>query len=633
MSEVSIVPERIIRVMPETLANKIAAGEVVQRPASAAKELIENALDAGADQVQVVLKSAGRELVQVIDNGCGMGPEDAVACFQRHATSKVRSIDDLERILTLGFRGEALASIAAVSQVELRTKRVRDEAGVCVRVAGGVLQSTEPCATPNGASLAVRNLFYNVPARRNFLKSPATEFKHLVETFQFLALSNPRVGFTLHHDGNEVHRLDRVDDDDVYEALRGRITGIFGQAYEHKLIPAEESTSYLSVYGFVGHPSLRRRSRGEQFLFVNGRFVKHRRLEHAVASAYGDALPEGSHPFFALFLNLDPSHVDVNVHPTKAEVKFDDERGVYGFLRAVVKKALGVSELTPQLGNDPDRAVGSSITFPGASPYAPPVAFSPVHPPEAPVVGAPSRRKPSEPRTSPTGTTGGLGALSERFYAAPEVHTVGRHIASGATTEVEDDETDRPETLLWQLHHTYILTQIRSGLMVVDQNAAHERILYERALHSLENGFDLSQQLLFPHTLDFSPADYEILKELLPDLRSLGFDIEFFGGRSVVVRGVPAEIRAGDERSMIEDILAQYKSYGEAPQVKKRERLARSLARRSAIKPGEPLSVKEMRGLIDQLFLCEMPYACPHGRPTMVKITIDELNKRFGRGA
>ena len=631
MSEVSVVPESIIRVMPETLANKIAAGEVVQRPASAAKELIENALDAGADQVRVVLKSAGRELVQVIDNGCGMGPTDAVACFQRHATSKIRSIDDLERILTLGFRGEALASIAAVSQVELRTKRVRDEAGVCVRVDGGVLRSTEPCATPDGTSIAVRNLFYNVPARRNFLKSPATEFKHLVETFQFLALSNPRVGFTLLHDENEVHRLDRVDDDDVYEALQARITGIFGKAYEHKLIPAEESTSYLSVYGFVGHPSLRRRSRGEQFLFVNGRFVRHRRLEHAVASAYGDALPEGTYPFFTLFLNLDPSHVDVNVHPTKAEVKFDDERGVYGFIQAVVRKALGVSELTPQFGSD-TRTVGSSAPFPSASTPTP-VSFSPATSPKVPAGGPASSPAPFEPRTRRPATSEDLGALSERLYAAPETPPVERHIASGATPEVDAGETDRPETLLWQLHQTYILTQIRSGLMVVDQNAAHERILYERALHSLEDGFDLSQQLLFPHTLDFSPADYEILKELMPDLRSLGFDIEFFGGRSVVVRGVPAEIRAGDERSMIEDILAQYKSYGDSPQVKKRERLARSLARRSAIKPGEKLTVKEMRGLIDQLFLCEMPYACPHGRPTMVKITIEELNKRFGREA
>ncbi len=633
MSEVSVVPESVIRVMPETLANKIAAGEVVQRPASAAKELIENALDAGADQVTVVLKSAGRELVQVIDNGCGMGPADAVACFQRHATSKIRSVEDLERILTLGFRGEALASIAAVAQVELRTKRVRDEAGVCVRVEGGILKSSEPCATPNGTSIAVRNLFFNVPARRNFLKSPATEFKHLVETFQFLALSHPGVGFTLIHDENEIHRLDRIASNDTFEAIRARVSGIFGKEYGQKLIPVEEATSYLSVYGFVGHPSLRRKSRGEQFLFVNGRYVKNRSLEHAVAAAFGDALPEGTYPFFTLFLNLDPAHVDVNVHPTKAEVKFDDERGVYGFMKAVVKKALGVSELTPQIGGEPEQTVGSPFSHEGGQAVPAPVTFPTPRPMRSPEGGA---SRPASPRSfGPRSSQAmDLGDQSEQLYAVPglEPAVTGGPIASGATTDLEDAQSVPSETLLWQLHQAYILTQIRSGLMVVDQNAAHERILYERALNSLRGGFELSQQLLFPHTLDFSPADYELLKELLPDLRSLGFDIEFFGGRSVVVRGVPAEIRAGDERSVIEDVLAQYKSYGEGPQLKKRERLARSLARRSAIKHGEQLTVKEMRSLIDQLFLCEMPYACPHGRPTMVKITIAELNSRFGRG-
>ncbi len=353
--------------MPETLANKIAAGEVVQRPASASKELIENAIDAGADQVTVVLKSAGSELVQVIDNGCGMSPQDAVDSFQRHATSKIRSIDDLERIQTLGFRGEALASVAAVAQVELKTKRHQDEAGFLVRIHGGTLEATEPCATPDGTSVAVRNLFYNVPARRNFLKTPATEFKHLVEIFQFLALANPSVAFTLVHDDNEVYRLSKARSTDAQQALRQRIGELLGKEHAENVVPVGETTSYLSATGFISRPEFNRRSRGEQFLFVNGRYVKNRSLDQAVLHAYEGLLPSGAYPFYALFLWLDPRHIDVNVHPTKAEIKFDDERGVYGFVKAVVRKALGTADLVPQLdigqAERPERPEASVPTF------------------------------------------------------------------------------------------------------------------------------------------------------------------------------------------------------------------------------------------------------------------------------
>ncbi|RMF61304.1 MAG: DNA mismatch repair protein MutL, partial [Bacteroidetes bacterium] len=484
-----------------------------------------------------------------------------------------------------------------------------------------VLQGQEPCAVPDGTSIAVRNLFYNVPARRNFLKSPATEFKHLVETFQFLALSNPSVGFTLIHDENEVYRLAPSERADPMEALEDRILSLFGNEYEGKLIPVEETTSYLSVYGFVGAPDLRRKSRGEQFLFVNGRYVRNRYLDHAVRTAYGDALPEGAHPFCCLFLQLDPRHVDVNVHPTKAEVKFDDERGVYGFLLAVVKKGLGSAELTPEL----DLASGTFIAAPtltgsGAPPASVPSSRSASRP--AAPVDASERR----PVASP-------GLLTERLYRPAEEAVPVEHgiIASTATTRPADDDAPEREPLLWQLHDAYILTQIRSGLMIVDQNAAHERVLYEKALENLKGGFGLSQQLLFPHTLEFAPDDHELIKELLPDLRSLGFDIELFSGRSVVIRGVPAEIRAGDERTILLDILDQYKTFGDTGRDRRRDALAKSIARRSAIKAGTKLSVKEMRTLIDQLFLCEMPYACPQGRPTMIKITTEELQKRFAR--
>ena len=586
--------------MPDSLANKIAAGEVVQRPASALKELIENALDAGADHISVILKDAGSELVQVIDNGCGMSRIDAQTCFLRHATSKLTSIEDLERIRTLGFRGEALASIGAVAQVELKTKRRTDSAGFCIRVDGGEIRSAEPCATHDGTSISVRNLFYNVPARRNFLKTPATELRHLVETFQALALSNPSAGFRLVHDEMEMYRLPAERSDDFLEALRGRIASLFESEYEQRLAVVEEQTSYLTVRGFVGEPELHRKSRGEQFLFVNGRAVRNRSLEHAVFSAYDSLLPEGSFPFFSLFLTLDPARVDVNVHPAKAEVKFDDERGIYNFLKSIVRKGVGSALSSPQIEesfhwSDSFAAPREFTAFGGSD--RPPASWHPPH-------------------------TGDAGEASERLYRMPPQ-------AGGRQESARENPVD--DALLWQLHDRYILTQIRSGLMIVDQNAAHERVLYERALQNMKSGLGLSQQLLFPQTVDFSPPDFETIKELLPDLRALGFDVEAFSGRSVVVRGVPAEIRSGDERTVLEDVLAQYKLNRERLKVGSRENLAKSIARRSAIRPGTRLGAKEMRALIDQLFACEMPYACPQGRPTIIKIPIEELEKRFSK--
>nr|WP_304189745.1 DNA mismatch repair endonuclease MutL [Rhodothermus marinus]MBO2493128.1 DNA mismatch repair endonuclease MutL [Rhodothermus marinus] len=599
--------DSLIRIMPESLANKIAAGEVVQRPASVVKELVENALDAGARHITVILKDAGKTLVQVVDDGCGMSPADARLCFQRHATSKIRTIDDLERIHTLGFRGEALASIAAVARVELKTKRAQDAAGYRVQIEGGQLIAAEPCATANGTSVAVRNLFYNVPARRNFLKTPATEFKHIIETFQVLALSHPEVGLTLIHDDVEIYRLVPETDPSPAERLRRRIGTLFGPEYALQTIPVEETTSYLSVRGFLGRPELHRKSRGEQFFFVNRRYVRHRYLEHAVTSSYEHLIPEGAHPFFVLFLELDPKHVDVNVHPTKAEVKFDDERGIYGVLRAIVRRALGMADLVPQLESAAAVTVPSDVAQTAAAP-------------RTEVSGATPLRMPP-------------GEVSRRLYAV-EPDTVEpipqQTVLPSSVRPESDEETPEHDTLIWQVHDRYILTQIRSGLLLIDQNAAHERILYERALRNLESGFGLSQQLLFPQTLEFSPADFALIEELMPELRALGFDLELFSGRTVVVRGVPDDIRPGDERTMLEDLLAQYKA-NMPLQLPSRENLARSVARRNAIRPGTRLTEKQMRTLIDQLFLCETPYVSPTGRPTMIRLTLEELERRFGR--
>ncbi|HLE57971.1 MAG TPA: DNA mismatch repair endonuclease MutL [Rhodothermia bacterium] len=622
--------EGLIRVLPDTLINKIAAGEVVERPASVAKELIENALDAGAENITLILRKAGRDRIQVVDDGCGMTQSDALLSLRRHATSKISSVEDLHSIRTLGFRGEALASIAAVSQVTLRTRRPEDEVGTLIRVDGGEASPPEPVAAEPGTSVSVQNLFFNVPARRNFLKSNATEFKHLLDTFQLLALSHPEIGFCLLHDEQVLHRLDPPPPEASFEeALATRVAQLYPGKKADALVPVAESTSYLSVRGFVSKPDFNRKTRGDQFLYINRRFIRDRRLDHAVMQAYGEMLPKGAYPFFALFIHLDPQHVDVNVHPTKAEVKFDDDRGIYGFLLAVIRKALGSADLRPQAAFRSSGLYGREDPFPRDSVFSRTEggdgsrgeigpedlskAWAAVRHPWSPQANqkhffGPDKTRPAEP-PEPADTQSGITLIASRF---------GSEEAAG-------------DTLIWQLHEKYILARIRSGLMIVDQHAAHERILYEKALVAMENGIGMTQQLLFPHSLEFEPGDFELLLELLADLRALGFDIERFGGRSVIIRGVPTDIRVGDERVILEEILDQYREYQSNLRIQGRDNLAKSLACRTAIKTGQRLTYSEMQSLIDQLFQCKMPYACPHGRPTMIRISLQELDRRFGR--
>ena len=643
----------LVWTLPETLASKIAAGEVVQRPANALKELVENALDAGASRVDVCLKRAGSDLIQVTDDGCGMGPRDAVACFGRHATSKLRSFDDLERLHTLGFRGEALASIASVSQVELKTKRRQDELATCVRVDGGEVASVEPCAHTEGTHLAVRNLFYNVPARRAFLKSPATEFKHLVETFQALALSHPAVAFSLDHDDNEVYRLPAADGPRD-AALAARILDLLGQDLDGKLVPIAETTSYLSASGVVGRPSVARSSRADQYLFVNGRYVRSRSLSHAVAQAFGELLPSGRFPRFVLFLTVDPRHVDVNVHPTKTEVQFDDDRGVYSFVRAVVKKGLGEAglALSVDLGQGIGRAGASSSpgdfaphrtpTGDGASafPTFPSASSSPGQEGVRVASGAgsvragglgvdlPARSTPraggpiasgANPGMPLPGATGPVGLIPSRLEPADADADLAR-VADGA-----------PERTIWQLHGRYLLTPVRSGLLVVDQQGAHERILYERALAAMEGGMAPSQQLLFPFTVELGAADRDLLAELLPELRALGFEMALEGDRGVLIRGVPADVQLGHERDVLDDLLTQYRRNADLLRLGARDNLARALARRSAIRAGQVLGPSEARTLVDQLFACASPTIDPAGRPTFFRLSNDEIDRRFTR--
>jgi len=654
VADESTATEGLIEVMSDRLANQIAAGEVVQRPASVAKELLENALDAGASSVEVLLKDAGSTLVQVVDDGCGMSPEDAERCFERHATSKVRSVDDLERIRTLGFRGEALASIAAVAQVTLKTKRVEDDAGTLVRVEGGEQVEKRPCAIPNGTSVAVRNLFYNVPARRNFLKTPATELKHLTQTVQSLALANPEVAFRLEHDEHEHYDLPAAPDDDWPAATRARILGLFGDEHDDELVGVEDSSSDLTVRGFVGAPSFHRKTRGEQFLFVNGRHVTDRYLSHAVKKAYGELVPDGAFPFFALFLTMDPRRVDVNVHPQKEEVKFDDQSGIYAFLRSAVREALGRVHVSPQLdeeGSDSEGAdqdgsstesAGSSSGRDGASHRSAPTSFQPRRSADDSSSG---RR--SSSRSSPSGSSGQQrssssappGDQSDALYRPPD-----RDTDDPSPDDVPDEDRESPEAQpepeatagqdwrpVWGLHDTYIVTPTDTGMMIVDQRAAHLRVLYERARAHLQRQRGESQRLLFPHTIDLSPAEVDLLEELREDLEALGFELERLSGRTVSVRGVPADVPDGDEDAILEAILEQYTSGQATVDDERRKHLAKTMAQRSAVERGQPLSDDERRALLNDLFDCEMPYADPSGTPTIVKLSLEELADRFGR--
>lgn len=576
----------VIRLLPPEIANKIAAGEVVQRPSSVLKELLDNSLDSGASRIVVTMHQAGRSLIQVVDNGCGMAHEDIPNCFLRHATSKIHTIEDLSRIQTLGFRGEAMASIASIAQVTLKSKRVEDASGTEYESWGGDERSYRPVATENGTSVAVRNLFFNVPARRAFLKTDATEMRHNLTIFQQMALSNPDVAFELHDENEAIYRLPAQD-------RLSRIADLFGKSYKASLIPIDEAAGFVRIYGFVSDPKLARKNRGEQFLFVNGRPFMHRHLIHQVLEQYRPWLRDDSYPFFSLFFDLDPELVDVNVHPSKMEVRFEDERTVAGLTRSVVKRALNQRFSVPEQMPDSfmDAFPVPEFTFP--SPRF-----------DVSAQGISTAQIPSRINMPPD--------LAHALYAFPT-------------------QPAKPEknSGFWQLHESYILTQTLTGLCVIDQSAAHRRIVYERALQSAETGLAGTQQLLFPQSVEFSASDYSVLKQLLPDILRMGFDITLVSGNSVLINGVPADITMGDERNLLTSILQQYQQVHPSLKLKPREKLAIAYASKTAIPRGRKLGLPEMEALIDQLFACESPYVDPMNKPTLVYLPLDEIRGRF----
>lgn len=636
-----------IHQLSDALANKIAAGEVVQRPESVVKELVENALDAGATQVAVTIRNAGKSLILVSDNGGGMDETDAQTAFLRHATSKIATQEDLDRIMTLGFRGEALAAIAAVAQVELKTRQEVDELGTLVRLEGGRVIEVAKTACERGTTIAVKNLFFSVPARRKFLKSNATEMKHMVEVMQRFALSHPAVAFTLSEDDALVMSLRPG-------TLEERITGLYNEGMMNALLRFETEAEGIRATGYIGRPNFARKSRADQHMFLNGRHITSKLLSHAIFTGYEHLLDAQGYPPYIIFLDIDPERVDVNVHPTKAEVKFDDENAIYALLQRATRDTLSSFNLTPAMTMPGGAAGETAESVIAALRFALPQYDRPEQFPAPPATGAGReawRSNDAAPRNWNDRSTA-AGATSDlmcQLFGAPTETSGSAPVSPGADPlapifppeplpglvhqqQVRDiAEGTEERTGLWQIHNKYILSQIRSGVMIVDQHVAHERILYERALESMRTAMPMSQQLLFPLEMKVSPAEYALLREIRTELGSLGFDVALDRGDRVVVNGVPNDVRAGQESAILHELLDQYVEYQRMGETDQRDLVAASFACRASIKAGDPLSQVEMLNLIEQLFSTSMPYVCPHGRPIVIRIDLAELDRRFGR--
>ncbi len=633
-----------IHLLPDHIANQIAAGEVIQRPASAVKELLENAVDAGATEIRLLVNDAGKALVQVIDNGQGMSETDARMSFERHATSKIRSIDDLFHIRTMGFRGEALASIAAVAQVELRTRREEDETGIYIEIENSVVRKQEPVAAPVGTSISMKNLFFNVPARRNFLKSNAAEMRHIVDEFIRVALAFPHLFFSFTANGQQIFHLEAG-------SLKQRILQILGNQYNAKLVSVKEETDYLNIHGFVGKPETAKKTRGDQYFFVNNRFIKSPYLNHAVLAAYQEMIAADSFPVYVLFIDLDPKQVDVNVHPTKQEIKFEDERIVYAFVQAAVKHALAQFSITPTLDFNLDASIQQldSIQKPfteekqsetqSTSIFQTFTEANQAHRIE-PGSGALKSWREGLPMTDnrqPKGddrreTTDNRHPMTDEVLPSD----INRQTATTGGRTLEDrwsvvDDRLSTRSTLSQLFNTYILYPSANHFLLIHQQAAHERIIYERLQQAVQGKPVATQQSLFPSTLELSPADAAILQELLPDMEQMGYSIEPFGGNGFVVRGTPADVEAGNEKAAIERILEQYKLFHSELKLPRREMLMRSIAWQQSVKAGTPLTEKEMQALVSDLFSCQQPNSTPSGRSTYLEIKKEYLDKQFLR--
>ena len=618
----------IINLLPENIANQIAAGEVIQRPASAVKELLENAVDAGATEIKLYVNDAGKALVQVIDNGKGMSETDARMSFERHATSKIKNIDDLFHIKTMGFRGEALASIAGVAQVELKTKKTGESVGTFIEIENSVVTSQQPVATSEGTNISMKNLFFNVPARRNFLKSNASELRQIVDEFIRIAMSFPSLFFSLTSNGQEVFHLEKG-------TLKQRVVQILGNNYQSKIVSVKEETDYMNIYGFVGKPETAKKTRGDQYFFVNNRFIKSAYLNHAVMNAFSEMIAKDSFPMYTLFIDIDPSRLDINVHPTKQEIKFEDEKIIYAFVQAAVKHALAQYSITPTLDFELDASIQQTDAV--SNPFTSEKQFSATETSLYKTFTQKNQAHFIESKSDLGNWNDNL--LKQDSFNIPSVNSSENKDQGKETffpssfknsTPPASNKKPTSEEYI-QIHKSFILAQNESGFMVIHQQNAHERVLYDRFTEAMKGKPIAIQRNLFPGTIELTPQDAVLFTELLPDLNILGYQVEPFGKNTFVIQGSPADVPDGNEKDSLEKILEQYKHFNMDISFSKREKLLRSMAWQQSIKAGTYLSEKEMRALIEDLFNCTINNTTANGKPVFLEFKKEEMDKMFGR--
>lgn len=622
----------IIQLLPDHVANQIAAGEVVQRPASVVKELLENAVDAKSTDIKLILKDAGKSLVQVIDNGTGMSPQDARLCFERHATSKIRTAEDLFALHTKGFRGEALASIAAIAHVEMKTRREDEELGTQLAIEGGKFVSQGVAVLPKGTSFAVKNLFFNIPARRNFLKSDTVEHRHIIDEFQRVALAHPNISFAMYHNGSEMFNL-------PVSNSRQRIVNLFGGRTNEKLVPLHEETGIVSLQGFAGKPEFAKKNRGEQFFFVNDRFIKSGYLHHAVMAAYEGLLKEGCQPSYFIYLQVPPHTIDINIHPTKTEIKFDDEHALYAILRASVKHSLGQFSVAPVLDFERDAALDTPYAFKDRDAVLPAIevdsAFNPF---------GETRLS----RQSPTGagyhkkqetagweslyvglrqeTDTGFSELVQQTLAeSPEMQYESEEVAPSLFEESETHQENRT----YQLHRKYIVNPIKSGMVIVDQQRAHQRVLYEQFLTNMTVRQASSQQLLFPLNMYYSAHEMSLITELKPSLENTGFVFSEINHDHVVISGLPVNVAESEVSIVLEQLLGDLQDGFPGSSFSQNDCIAKSMAKSLAVKTGTILSGKEQENLVNGLFACKEQQTSPFGKPTFITLRVEDIDKKF----
>ena len=598
----------IIKLLPDSVANQIAAGEVIQRPASVVKELMENALDAGATQIDLYVKDAGRTFITVIDNGCGMSETDARLCFERHATSKINKAEDLFSIRTMGFRGEALASIAAVAQVELTTRRKEDELGTKIVIEGSVVKEQLPKPMSVGTNFTIKNLFFNIPARRNFLKSNEVEMRHITDEFFRVAMMNPEIGFSLTNNDKEMYHLTSGN-------LKQRIVGLCGKDYDKKILPVQQETETASINGFIVKPEFLRKTRGEQYFFINKRFIKHAYLHHAIENAYQELIPKDCYPGYFINIDIDPSEIDINIHPTKTEVNFQDVKLAYAILHSAVRKSIGQNNLSPTLDFDVNPDLG--IDFGEASRMdrpiiEPKIDFDPFYNPF---------KTQSQARQHASGNW--------RIMYEDDDNTVGSNISQISNFDEVPNTVIDNKNLYIQLQQAYIITTVKSGLLVVDQHLAHMRVLYEKYMKEMDNNQEASQQELFPQHISLNANDASLLREIKSELENIGFRIQQMNHTTFIINGTPSDSKSADAVSLLEKILDMYKTNLTDYKLDKRINLARSLASQLAIKSGQSMNAVEMQDIIDRLFACSVPEVSPDGKKIYTILNVNELKTRL----